>query len=640
MENYRQVIRQSVQDLPNAREGDVGSSAFWSLNTERGFILPRWATRDRERTLRLYYRHEYNWMAQAAFAGLAKKVKSASWEISGKQRVTYFQDVLRQANFGKGWGDFVSKVVLDFLRQDGGAYIEIIAPGNPLKAPTGAVTGIASLDSLRCYPTGDPEYPVIYYSRKGAQHLMHHTRVRQLVDMADGDESNPGYGLCALSRGISIVSQQIHAGRYIEAKLDDKPQPGIMVASGITKPTLQQAYAQFQTEQRQDDMPPWGRSVILPSMDVNAPIKVDWITFSQAPEGWSYKEYTELWANAWALVLGVDVQELWQLTGGSLGSGAQSQVLHAKSQGRTFGDLLKAFERGMNDILPESLEFEFKVRDPYESQERAQTAALWAGFVSTASATLSAEEARQLLANQVEAYKDAVTDANGEIRRLDDVDPQAEEDTTVDDATPQDTGAQAKPTEATTDDTKDYATTRGTFERGIRKLIDAARDDDATRRQLGAGMRSIARRSGLEAINDAFTQAGYPQESLSSDMLTQFRVWEKQTSEYITKFGAELFSEGGISDSEVPVRVQMWANKTLDDIFYAAYREAAPFQLATWHVDPVKEHCKTCIGREGMTKTMDEWGAIGFPHDSRLDCGGWLCGCWTTSVDGTRIGVT
>ncbi|MGA0506735.1 hypothetical protein ACO2WS_26100, partial [Escherichia coli] len=68
---------------------------------------------------------------------------------------------LRQADFGRGWGSLISKVLLDYLRQDGGGFIEVIAPGNPLKAPTAPATGLAYLDSLRCLPTGDPEYPVV-----------------------------------------------------------------------------------------------------------------------------------------------------------------------------------------------------------------------------------------------------------------------------------------------------------------------------------------------------------------------------------------------------------------------------------------------------------------------------------------------
>lgn len=430
-----QLERYSVQDLPDVAEGHGDS--FWYTTQARGDYLPVWGTRARERALRAYYRHEFNWMGQSAFGGLIKKVKSAPWEIKGKRRVTYFQQVLRQADFGRGWGSLISKVLLDYLRQDGGGFIEVIAPGNPLKAPTAPATGLAYLDSLRCLPTGDPEYPVVYYSRKGSLHIMHRSRVIQLVDQPDGDETQPGYGLCALSRAISIVAQQIHMGRYITQQLDDKPKPGIMVASNMTRPQVMQAFSDFQAESQRDELPPWGRTVIISSTDPTAPAKLDYATFSQPPAGWSYKEYTDLHVNAWALALGVDVQELWQLSGGNIGSAQQSQILHAKSQGKTFGDILTSLERAINDVLPETLEFAFKRHDPYEAQERAQTAQMWASFAQTVGDNMTADEKRRLLANMVEAAADAITDEHGEVIRMDDVSDEPPEEQVASDATPQ-----------------------------------------------------------------------------------------------------------------------------------------------------------------------------------------------------------
>src|SRR5205085_5890309 len=110
---------------------------------------------------------------------------------------------------------------------------------------------------------------------------------------------------------------------------------------------------------------------------------------------------------------------------------------------------------------------------------------------------------------------------------------------------------------------------------------------------------------------------------IPASMLTMFRAWQAETSDFIKNFGDELFKEGGITDAEVPVRVDLWANKTLDDLYFTALREAGPYVEATWKVDPAKEHCETCIGRDGSTKTAEEWGKVGFSRDRRLDCGGW-----------------
>ena len=457
--DLRQVERISVQDLPQAKEGAGMSSFFWGATQTRGFHLPPWGTRERERLLRMWYRHEYNWMGQSAIGGLLKEFASAEWEIKGTRNAQRYQDLLRYASFsqnGSGWRDLCMKVGLDYLRQDGGAYIELIAPGDPSKPPTGSITGLAHLDSLRCIPTGDPEYPVIYWSRLGKLHLLHNARVIHLLDQPDGDDERPGYGLCAMSRAISIVIRQIWETRYVEAKLDDKPSPGFLVATNINRGKWAAAFDRFNQEQNNDEQPGWGKTIPLFSDDPAFPADLKQVLLSQAPEAWSFREYTELDANSWALALGVDVQELWQLTGGRLGSAQQSEMLHAKSRGKTLGDLRTTVERALNDVLPDYLVFQYKAHDPYEEASRADNAQLWGGFTEQVKETLTPDEMRQLLANTVEAYRDVVTDPKGLVRRLNDADTQPEarvSDLTTADAPPTGASGSSDPKVTATDTT-------------------------------------------------------------------------------------------------------------------------------------------------------------------------------------------
>src|SRR5690606_24976128 len=119
--------------------------------------------------------------------------------------------------------------------------------------------------------------------------------------------------------------------------------------------------------------------------------------------------------NALALAIGVDVQDLWQLTSGTLGSGAQSEVLDQKSRGKTIGTLRAAIERAISDILPEGYTFAFKYRDANEDQEKATTAKLWADAVAAASPHLDDMEARRILADTVEQFGEQLKDESGEV---------------------------------------------------------------------------------------------------------------------------------------------------------------------------------------------------------------------------------
>lgn len=187
---------------------------------------------------------------------------------------------------------------------------------------------------------------------------------------------------------------------------------------------------------------------------------------------------------------------------------------------------------------------------------------------------------------------------------------------------------------------KAYSSTRASFKEGVLALIKAARDNETKRKAWASDMRTLARRSGLDTVFDAFAAAENPIESISQSMLTLFRAWQVQTSEYVTGFGSELFKEGGISDTEVSLRVDMWANKTLDDIYYTAFREAGASIEAEWREGNTEKHCKSCHSRHGEVKTMDEWGKIGFPKDSRLECGGYHCDCGLfNKKTGKRIGA-
>lgn len=614
-DNLSVLERQSVQELPDAKKGDT-AGFFW-VGEPRSPLLYDWGTRQRERQLRQYWRNPYNWMGQGAISGLIKKVKSAHWTIKGKRRVDYFQEVFRQANFGRGWGHFISQVLLDYSRQDAGGFIEIIAPGNPMRPPTGAVTGIAYLDAMQCYPTGDPEFPVIYFDRKGGKHLMHRTRVYQLVDLPDGDERNPGYGYSALTRAITIVVQQIYMNHYIETSLDDKPPPGVAVLKGITQQQRDAAMTAYRAEQNTDASPEWGRILWFYSLDPSQQIEVVLQAFAQAPDKFSYKEYTELHTNAWALALNTDVQEIWQLTAGNIGSAGQSEVLHAKSQGKAFGDILTTVERVLNDILPESNEFQFKRRDPLEEGERATAAQSWAGFNTSVAGTLSVEEQRQLLANTVEEYRDVVTDPDGTIRVLSDADPEAatEDEVTAADDTPSTAGTQADPQVA--DSEKAIGDTRAEFIALFKDLVNAVQSGDMNRRRAGVVMRGQLSRLGRKAYADGLEEGGI--DELSEDDQARLLVWVAEQSRFVTQFLDNL-AANGLTHAQVNQHAEMWAGKSLEEAHRLGQLAANANGLYVWSLG-LADHCPSCLKMAGQVHRLGTYVRKGIvPKSPKLNC--------------------
>lgn len=629
------AIRQSVQNLPEVNKSNGASSfvGFWLPVTERGEILAAWGTYARKRQARLYDRYIMNNLWQGAANGVINKFANTPSQLQGGRNLAArFDNVLRFSQHRKGEKVLKKLVARDYLRYDDGAYIEIIAPGNPLKAPTGAVTSLALLDSMHCFPTGDPEYPVVYYNtlpgKKPTINVLHHTRVIHWVDMPDGDQDMPDKGLCALSRAMAIVQREVNMGRYINATLDDKPQPGIVLATGMNKQTWETAWNNFRQQQSTDLPPEWGKNVPIFGMDAALPPKLEMFTFSNPPEKFDFKVYVELDVHELALAIGIDIQDIWELTSGNLGSSGQSEIQHAKSRGNTLGDMLSSWELSMNNyVLPESLEYEHKVRDPYEANERAQNAQTWAGFLQSAGDSLTKEEKRQILANQVEAVADAIIDDSGKIIRLDSADPVAEDQQLriVESSAPNDPDAETGVIPQQLELTKDFAATRQDFTSAFTDLVNAGLADDLSRRRAGTVLRATLNRLGKQARLDGLTQGGV--EELSDDDLNAHAVWLAEQSSYVTSFMDEVYS-AGLSEAQVTARAEAWSNKSLMLAYNEGIQSADANGLYLFEGDDGVDGCATCKRLDGQKHRMKDWAARELRpgiDTAIFDCGGWEC---------------
>jgi hypothetical protein len=651
--------KQSIQTLPDAKKqtGGMWGETLPLMFFGRMPFLPPWGSRRREVFLRALYRHELNTLFQGAIMGLSKKVVSAPFEISGpKSGTSYFQDVLRAAQFGQGWRELWMRALLDYFRHDIGGFIEVIGPGNPMRPIKGRITGLAHLDAMHCYLTGDPQFPVIYRDGKGKSHTLHKSRVIRLIDMPDGDESIPGpVGLCAMSRAAAIIQREILMNRYIEFSLDDKPKPGILLMRNLTEKKFEEAVLKYLHEQNQDDNGPFGKVIPLFGLQPEQPIEAESITFSEPPEKFDYRVYkVDIDVNEMALALGVDVQELWQLgsSGGQLGTSTQSEILNQKSRGKTFGDILKMIERSINDVLPLRYEFEFKWRDSQEDQEQATLASTWVGIANQL-VELPPELRMRLLANQVEAIRDIVLDENGEIIRLGDADadePSAEgvkpEAVSADDKTGVETSANGKKPPASQDDKKgapkpamkEWGGTRSAFVSLLMDAINAAREDELTRRRFGTVMRAHLRNSGLAAFRDGLQEAGVDAAEMDARDEAALAEWLRLQSAYVSKFADRVFSQG-LSDAQTEAHAEMWANKSLRDAYQLGQASGAWNGMYLWKLGPTEEHCEDCARLDGQIHRMRDWRKKALrPGSEALACHGYNCLCTLTRTTARASG--
>jgi hypothetical protein len=643
----KQAIQDSVQKPPEvSKNGAMTGALSWGMSQRTSF-LPPWGTRECERSLNLLWFMTEMALPQGAIAGICKNVATTPWEIKGDDTpaplfrdmgkalgfksdngVEYYQQVLRLADFGAGWGSFISKLAMAFFRFNGGGFGEVIAPGDPYAETTGAVTGVAYLDPLRCLPTGDPRYPVLYYDRTGGMHVMHHTRVMQLQDMPQGDESFPGYGMCALYRAASIAYRQIWMTRYINAYLDDQPKPGILAVSGITKPAWDEIEAKYQSELERDTTSKWGRVIRYHSAGANVEAKFQLQAFSEAPEKFSFRDYMEIDVDLLALVMGVDRQELWQLSGGNIGSAEQSAILHQKSRGKTIGYLITEIERKINDLLPVDYEFAFKYQDESEALQEAQKANFWADFTSKTTTLLNPQEGKTLLANQVSAVQNAISNAP----RVNDMGVQPATTITAPDDT---VGAQdIAPAAETVPERlvlpeKSYHTTQSVFLSDLRSLVKSAVEGEGYlgRYSFGIRMRNLLKDYGLLAYKDGMQQGGVFVDELDDEDNNDYQRVFVDQSGYIGSFSDDIYVRKAVTLNNLDTRVAMWG-KSLQAFVDSGQVAASANGMYRWETDPLKESCVTCLRMNGQVHRMKAFYANNIlPKSSALACRGFLCGC-------------
>ncbi len=630
--NLLNAETQTVQAFPDAENG-LTSSVWSPLATYsyRDPLLPRYGTRQRELALRRLYHNPHSTTFGGATAGITKRIQSTPFEIEADKRYgDYWQQLLMLADFGS-WDRFLSKLIVDFMRQDIGAFIEIIAPGNPESEPTGAVTGIAVLDAMRCYPTGDPEYPVYYLSNNGEYHKLHRSRVVRFVDMSDSDADMFGMvGQCALSRAVAPVSREILMAQYIQTKLDDKPPPGILLLNNISKQQEAEMIERRDREASTDAGNEWGRTLKFYGLNPEKPLEAQFITYSQAPDSWDFEKYTNLNVKQIALAMGVDIQDIWELTGGGIGTATQSQVLAQKARGKAIGRILKGLERVINRVLPEDAEFTFKYQDAQEDIERANTANQWASFSATTADVLPAQARAEILANQVEAVRDAITDADGNMIRLDDSDPESasqfEDDVqNVEQVAPQTQVSDEG--DRVLGDTKEASITRNAFAQEFIDLVRFAQDGVVPYASIRARLRGILQDRGTDMYIDGVQDAGSQMTRLDETGRERVATWRAKQNQFINNFINEIKAKP-LDEAQLRARAQLWVNMSLNPIYFRGLEDGAPRQHYLWVVNPLKEHCITCLRLNGQVHQLKTFRRLNLlPQSRSLVCGGWRCGC-------------
>lgn len=363
-ENPASVLSQSVQTTPQD-EIPISHLISWIAHQADGFIAWGQQPKARDRQLRQFLPLENGLISAQSI--VAARNAALSWRLTGDgPTIEAAHEMINNCNYGGGWEQFTLQVSHDLYSTDSGAFVELIRE-DPRREDS-PVVSFAHMDSLRCYQTGNPEYPVLYEDIDGRMHRMPWHNVIHLLEMpAPIADRGPLYRLqwCAVTRVLRAAQVLRSISQYKDEKVSGRFMRAIHLISGASDTAIRDAIARANANADSAGQEFYIQPAVVSSVDPNKPLQHEQIDMSSLPEGWDEEKSYRIYIMVLAMGYLTDYQEFAPLPGGNLGTSAQSEILHSKSKGKGPGLFQKLFIRMMNGhgILPKNVLFEYDEPD-------------------------------------------------------------------------------------------------------------------------------------------------------------------------------------------------------------------------------------------------------------------------------------
>ena len=375
----QQDLDRSVIETPEATTHPTSGSTemLWLLGQVADGITP-WGTlpKRRDKELREFYPTEDHF--KSALGVVTVRNMAFSWALDGPPlTVARAQELLLNADQGRGWESLIAKTSIDLYTQDTSTCWELVRVGD---SPEAAVIGINHLPASNCWPTGDPLEPVLYQDSHSKFHLLKWYQVVQLAELpvpnTRPSRIGPGMAglqLCALTRLLRAAQIQKNIDIYKEEKTGGRHTRAIHLLQGVNMKQVDDALAKMRLQADAKGLMRYLNPLLIATPDSEVSIDLKTLELTGLPDG--FDSETELRHNIiiMAMAFLTDVQEFAPLFGGSLGSGQQSQILHQKSRGKGAGLFMKLITHTLNErVLPQNVQFAYEEQDLEAEKEQAE----------------------------------------------------------------------------------------------------------------------------------------------------------------------------------------------------------------------------------------------------------------------------
>jgi len=366
--DFTPVVKQSVQTFEKVTDSlsvaPGGSESITLIIAQNADLIVPWGKDVKKRDIQL---REF-WPGESTLAGalygVAASQSAFNWRVDGPEKtVRQVHELLHQSDFGRGWVSLITKVTLDLMTQDNGAFIEIIH--DDLRDARSPILGLSHLDSGSCVRTGNPEYPIIHYDRDGKPHRLGWWQVIPIEELPSPIQSMRNVQYCAVTRVLRASQILRDIAVYRGEKVSGRWQRAVHIVGGPARQEIKDALALDQAEASNMGLRRYMVPTIIASLDPSKPVSHVEIPLASLPDGFDLDSEMKWYIAQVALGIGRDYQDIAPLPSGGLGSGQQSEMLHLKSHGKGPALFMKILEHKLNyhGVMPRTCSFKFEDQD-------------------------------------------------------------------------------------------------------------------------------------------------------------------------------------------------------------------------------------------------------------------------------------
>jgi hypothetical protein len=326
-------VKRTVQTVPSPALDSQPIDSLVMYFASAADPMPPWGSSvvQRDKLLRQFFIKEP--MVAGAVFNIAAANAAFRWEIQceDEQLREAVTRMLKASQFGDGWAPFISRLTVDLLTQDNGAFIEVIRDG---VGPAAPVVNLAALEANRCIRTGNPKTPVQYDDQESEKHLLNWYDVVPLVEMPSNIETMRGMQYSALSRLLTAAQIMRDIEIYRGEKVGGRFQRVLHIVGGPARNDIKKALQMDEEDADNRGLTRFMMPTILASLDPSKPVTHVEIPLASLPDNFSLEDEMKWFITTMALAFARDYQDFAPLPGGNLGTSNQSEILHKKSRGK------------------------------------------------------------------------------------------------------------------------------------------------------------------------------------------------------------------------------------------------------------------------------------------------------------------